>query len=166
MGKALRYIIVLLLAGMYFVPKPECLFTMSFPAHLVHHFFHANVFHFTANAVAVWVALDERSSPPKWFMPVAFSIGTIAYCFATTPVIGFSNTIFAAAGLRTPSFGSRWWRSSNTIVFFVTMIAMFFFPMFSATTHLAAYIFGVGLAAIIRFVKGLDYDTRRAAGNK
>lgn len=157
---------VLVLAVCYFVPKPEFLTTMAWPAHVTHHFFHANVFHFAMNAIAIWAVLDPRTKPAKWLLPVAFIIGSVSYCFAIKPVIGFSNIIFAMGGLRTPSFSSRWWHSTSALVFFGTMLLMFFLPQLSATTHLVAYIFGAGVAACIRFFKGLDYDTGRATGGK
>jgi hypothetical protein len=166
MVRYVRHIIVLILAVCYFVPKPELLFTMEFPAHIVHHFFHANVFHFTVNAIAIWSVLDEKTRPEKWMLPVAFVIGSLSYCFALRPVIGFSNILFAMAGLRTPSFKNPWWKSSSAMVFFGSMIAMLFLPMVSATTHLVAYVYGIGIAASIRFYKKLDNDTRRAAGSK
>lgn len=166
MGKALRYILVLLLAVCYFLPEPDCLVTKMFPAHVLHHFFHANVFHFAVNALAVWAVLDPRTKPAGWLLPVAFVLGSLSYCFAVKPVIGFSNIIFALGGLRTPSFSSKWWHSTSALVFFGTMLLMFFLPQFSATTHLVAYILGVGVAACVRFFKGLDYDTGRAAGSK
>lgn len=166
MGKAVRYILIVALAVCYFLPKPGCLLTMAFPAHVAHHFFHANVFHFAVNALAAWSVLDPRARTEIWMLPVAFAIGSFSYCFAIKPVVGFSNILFALAGMRTPSFKSAWWKSSNAVVFFASMLVMVFLPMFSATTHLVSYIFGVGVGAAIRFYKGLDYDTRRAAGSK
>lgn len=166
MGKAVRYIVVLLLAVCYFFPKPGCLFTMAWPAHVLHHFFHANVFHFAVNALALWTVLDPRTKPAWWILPLGFILGSVSYYFALKPVIGFSNILFAMAGMRTPSFNSAWWKSPNTIVFFAVMLLQVFMPWFSATTHIVAYVFGVGLASFIRFSKGLDYDTRRAAGSK
>ncbi len=166
MGKALRYIVVLLLAATYFIPKPECLFAMEWPAHVIHHFWHANVFHFAVNALAVWTVLDPRTKPSWWLLPLGFVIGSVSYCFAVKPVIGFSNILFAMAGMRTPSFSSAWWKSTTVKIFLIVMVLQVFMPWFSATTHIVSYIFGVGAASVIRFSKGLDYDTRRAAGGK
>ena len=166
MGKALRYIVVLLLAAVYFVPKPHFLLTMDFPAHLLHHFWHANVFHFAVNALAVWTVLDPRTRPAWWLLPAGFAIGSLSYCFALKPVIGFSDILFAMAGLRTPSFRNAWWKSTNAKVFIGSMFLMLLLPGFSATTHIGAFALGAGVAFFIRFSKGLDYDTRRAAGGK
>lgn len=162
----MRYVIVLLLAVCYFVPMPECLLTMRFPAHIVHHFFHANVFHFAVNALAVWSVFDPITKPEKWILPIAFVIASASYCFTVKPVIGFSNILFAVAGIRTPSFKAPWWRSVNAWVFMGMMVLMFFLPKFSAITHLISFIFGVGVSACIRFSRGIDYDTRRAKGNR
>ena len=165
MGKA-RKVIVLLLAVCYFLPKPECLTAMVWPAHIVHHFFHANVFHFAVNAVALWAVLDERMKPPRWLIPTAFIIGSLSYCFAIKPVIGFSNILYAMMGLRTPYLRSAWWKQPSVLVFLAVMLIMVFIPQFSATTHIASFVMGVIVAAIIRFSKALDNDTRRAAGSK
>lgn len=165
MGKALRYIVVAALAVCYFIPKPDCLYSMQFPAHLLHHFFHANVFHFAVNAIAVWAALDPRMKPTWWSLPTAFCIGSVSYFFASSPVIGFSNVLFAMAGMRTPSFRSRWWRTTNAKVFLASMLLMVFLPHFSAVTHFVSFSIGVLVAIVVRFNRELDYDTRRAAGN-
>ena len=104
--------------------------------------------------------------PQRWLVPVSFVIGSISYCFALKPVIGFSNILYAMMGLRTPYFRSSWWKQPSVILFLIITLAMVFIPQFSATTHIASYIIGVLVAAIIRFSKDLDYDTRRAAGGK
>ena len=165
MGKV-RYAIVLVLAVCYFLPKPDCLFYPEWPGHLLHHFYHANVFHFAVNALAVWTVFDPRTRPEKWLLPVAFVIASVSYCVAVKPTIGFSNVLFAVAGLRSPSFKSAWWRSRNALVFIGMMLLMFFLPMFSATTHLVSFTIGVGIAALVRLNKSLDDDTRRAKGGR
>lgn len=165
MGK-IRYGIIVLLAVCYFLPKPDCLFYPEWPGHLIHHFFHANVFHYAVNALAVWSVFDPRTRPEKWLLPAAYVIASVSYCFAIMPTIGFSNILFAVAGMRTPSFKSAWWKSRNAIVFLSMMFIMFFLPMFSAITHLVSFAIGVGVSACVRLVRSLDYDTRRAKGGR
>lgn len=166
MGKVTRYGLIAVLAVFLFVPVPECLYTMEYPAALVHHFFHANVFHLAVNCLAVWNVFSPRTRPEWWLLPVAFIIATASYFCTARPVIGFSNVLFAVAGLRTPSFRSPWWRSRNAWVFMGMMVLMFFLPMFATATHLVSFASGVAVSACVRFHKRLNNDTRRAKGGR
>lgn len=151
---------------MMFVPVPDCLLSMSGPAPFIHHFFHANVFHFAVNALALWLILNPKSGMPLWYLLLAYGIGCLSYFVALKPVIGFSNILFALSGLRTPSLKSGWWKQPSTITFLSMMLLMCFLPMFSATTHIASFLIGVIISSNLRYLKQLDNDARRATGNK
>lgn len=162
-----RWGIIYFLVGIFvLLNPPEYLYELAWPGHIAHHFFHANVFHLAVNCLAVWSVFSPQAKLAKWVLPVAFVIGSFSYCFAAKPTIGFSNILFAIAGIRTPSFHSPWWRTVNCWVFIGTMVLMFFLPMFSATTHLVSFAIGVAVSACVRFKRKLDYDTRRAKGGR
>lgn len=166
MGKITRAIIIAVLAVFYFVPIPDCLYSGEYPAMLVHPFFHANIFHLMLNCLAIWTVFDPRTKPEWWYLPVGFIIAAVTYWLVDDILIGFSTILFAVAGLRTPSFRSVWWRSWNAWVYIGTMLLMFMLPMFAASAHLVSFIIGVAVAAVVRFKRKLDYDTRRAKGGR
>lgn len=166
MGEAVRIILLIVLL-IFSVPDiPECLYTGDFPAMLVHPFFHANIFHLALNCLAIWTVFDPKTRPEWWYLPIGFIIAAASYAIVDDVLVGFSTVLFSVAGLRTPSFHSPWWRSWNCWVYIVTMLAMFFLPMFAASAHLICFTIGVAVAAIVRFKRRLDYDTRRAKGGR
>lgn len=165
MGKV-RYIVIAVLVAFYFVPVPEILYTGEDEAMIVYPFFHANIAHLALNCLAVWTVFDPKTRPEWWYLPVGFIIAATTYCLTDYVLIGFSCVLFAVAGLRTPSFRSAWWRSWNCWVYIGTMLLMFLLPMFAASAHLISFAIGVGVAACVRFKRRLDYDTRRAKGNR
>ena len=165
MGK-MRYYVIAVLAGFYFVEIPDILYTAEYPAMLVYQFFHANVFHLLVNCLAVWTVFDPRTRPEWWYLPVGFIISAATYCVTDYLMLGFSGVLFAIAGIRTPSFRSPWWRSWNCWAYIGTMLLMFFLPMFAASAHLIAFSMGVGVSVCVRFKRRLDDDTRRAKGGR
>lgn len=166
MGEKVRYIIIVALVAFYVPDIPECLYTGEWPAMLVHPFFHANVAHLALNCLAVWTVFDPRTRPEWWYLPVGFAIAAGAYELTDYMMVGFSSVLFAVAGLRTPSFRSRWWRTWNCWVYIGTMLLMFLAPMFAASAHLICFSIGVAVSACVRFKRRLDYDTRRAKGGR
>jgi len=165
MGKV-RYYIIAVLFAFYFVGIPEELYTGDGTAMLVYPFFHANAFHLAVNCLSVWAVFDPRTRPEWWYLPVGYIIAAATYLVTDYVMVGFSCVLFAVAGLRTPSFRSRWWRSWNAWVYLGTMLLMFFLPMFAAGAHLTAFATGVVVACVVRFQRKLAYDTRRAKGGK
>lgn len=164
MGKVTRYCMMAVLAAFSFAEIPEILYTGEWPAMLVYPFFHANVFHMLLNCLAVWTVFDPRTRPEWWYLPVAYVISAAAYCMTDEVIVGFSCVLFAVAGIRTPSFRSRWWRTWNCRVYLGVMLLTFLLPMFAAKAHLISFAMGVAVSACVRFKRRLDYDTRRAKG--
>lgn len=165
MGKV-RYYIIAALAGFFCTGIPDILYSGEYPSMLVYPFFHANIFHLLLNCLAVWTVFDPKTKPEWWYLPVGYIISAAAYCLTDYVLVGFSCVLFAIAGIRTPSFRSPWWRTWNCWVYIGTMLLMFLLPMFAASAHLIAFVMGVGVSACVRFKRRLDYDTRRAKGNR
>lgn len=165
MGK-MRYIIIAVLAGFFFVKTPDALYTGGGSAMWVYPLFHANVFHLLLNCLAVWTVFDPKTRPEWWYLPVGYVISAVSYALSSSLIIGFSCILFAIAGMRTPSFRSPWWRTWNCWVYIGTMLLMFLLPMFAASAHLISFAIGVGVSACVRFKRRLDYDTGRAKGNR
>ena len=105
---------------------------------LLYHFFHANWWHLAVNAIAVLV------------YPLSFR-----------PVIGLSNVLYAVLGLRTPPLRNPWWKHPSVLAFLAITVVMVFIPRFSATTHIAAFVLGMGGAALGRWWHNLTQDARR-----
>ena len=127
---------------------------------LLYSFFHANWWHLAVNCLALWTIYKHPCKPCRDLL-FPFIIAVAVYPLSFRPVIGFSNVLYAALGLRTPSLRSRWWKQTPVIVFLIVTLAMVFIPRFSATTHIAAFLLGMGGAAIGRFHKSLTDDFRR-----
>lgn len=126
-------------------------------------FFHGNWWHLAVNALAIWTIYDPRRHPCKPCRDLLFPflIAVAVYPLSFRPVIGFSNILYATLGLRTPALSSPWWKQPAVIVFLVVTLAMLFIPRFSATTHIAAFLLGMGGAAVGRAWSNLISDARR-----
>lgn len=124
----------------------------------LHHFFHGNLFHLLANLLSLFFILPYLK---RWQMGMGYVIASLSILATATPVIGFSNLIYAFIGLRSPSFKSKWWRHSGTIAFMVVTLAMVFIPNISAVTHIICFSAGVAVSAIVRQLKQIRDDSKR-----
>lgn len=121
--------------------------------------FHANLWHLAVNCIAAWgVFKPERTNRRDIFAAIIISF--LVYPLALRPVVGISNILYAAIGLRTPSLRSRWWKQPAVIVFLVVTVGMLAVPQFSATTHIAAFAFGVGIQIVRRRINSIMRDVR------
>ena len=102
---------------------------------------------------------ESRTQPAQ--LATAFIIAVLVYPLSLRPVIGFSNVLYAYLGLRTPALSDRWWRRPEVITFLVVTVALVLVPRFSATTHIAAFALGMGVAALKRKYNDLTSDFRR-----
>ena len=161
--KYARYIILatlVLLQAIFGVPD---IFIGRYPywtCSMAYSFFHANWFHLAVNGIAILSVYKNSCKPCRDFV-IPYIIAVIVYPLSFRPVIGFSNVLYATIGMRTPSLRSKWWRQQSVIVFLVITIALMFIPQFSATTHIAAFILGMGCAALRRGYLELTKDARR-----
>ena len=69
---------------------------------LAYSFFHANWWHLAVNAIAVWT-IYKRPCKPCRDLLFPYLIAVVVFPLSLRPVIGFSNVLYAALGLRTPS---------------------------------------------------------------
>lgn len=121
--------------------------------------FHANGWHLAVNAIAIWsIFAPSRNNK---ILLVAFLIAIAVYPLSWRPVIGFSNVLYAMLGLRTPPLRNPWWKHPSVLAFLAITVAMVFIPRFSATTHIAAFVLGMGGAALGRWWHNLTQDARR-----
>ena len=127
---------------------------------LSYSFFHGRWWHLAVNSLAIWTIYKQPCKPCRDLV-VPFIIAVAVYPISIRPVIGFSNVLYAALGLRTPSLKSRWWRQAPVIAFLAITIALVFIPRFSATTHIASFLLGMAGAAAKRFYLDLSRDARR-----
>ena len=129
---------------------------------LLYSFFHANWLHLAVNCIAVWTVYDPKRKPrPCRDLIFPFLIAVLVYPLSFRPVIGFSNVIYAAIGMRTPPVRSRWWRQPSVLIFLAVTVALVFVPQFSATTHIAAFALGMAYASVHRFYLEATEDARR-----
>lgn len=129
---------------------------------MVHHFFHANIFHLAVNCLSLWTLFrkDIRYSPSA--LVSAYLIGTASWFFTSSDVVGFSNIIFALIGLRTPSLRHAWWKQPTVILFLAITALMALLPQVSAVTHIVSFVLGCIVAGAYRVVNNLSRDYSRA----
>lgn len=141
---------------------PKALHMESWYISLVHHFFHANIFHLAVNCLSVWTlfrgGFSYNLAPLVW----AFIIGSASWFCTSTDAVGFSNILFALIGLRTPSLRSRYWRDPAVIAFVAITILMALLPQVSAITHIVSFVLGCIVAGASRIVNNISRDFRRA----
>ena len=125
-------------------------------------FFHASWWHFAINGLAIWsIYSDRHPRRPGFDLLVPYIIAVLVYPLALKPVIGFSNILYAVLGLRTPPLSSPWWKQPPVLVFLAVTVILVFIPQFSATTHIAAFVAGMGIAAARRGIIRLRSDAKR-----
>jgi membrane associated rhomboid family serine protease len=130
---------------------------------LAHHFFHANLFHLAVNCLSIWAVFRKENRYSWTDIAVPFMCGTIAWFFSSADPVGASNFLFAIVGYRSPSLRSAWWKSSSTIIFLMTSMAMAFIPGVSFVTHIVSFALGCLCAGIARLINSIRHDYRRAA---
>lgn len=160
-----RLILVLLLAALHLsFGAPAWLLPDAGTPYAVralsYSFFHASWWHLAVNSLAI-CSVFRRPSGFVSGMLLPFLIAVLVYPLSVRPVIGFSNVLYAALGIRTPALSSPWWRRREVLLFLAVTAAMVFVPRFSATTHVAAFVLGMGCAAARRFHDNLLRDAGR-----
>lgn len=129
---------------------------------LVHHFFHANIFHLAVNCLSVWSLFRKNyrysMTPLLW----AFLIASASWFCTSDDVVGFSNIIFALIGLRSPALSHSWWKQPSVILFLAITALMVLLPQVSAVTHIVSFVLGCIVAGVIRIVNSICSDFRRA----
>lgn len=130
---------------------------------LVHHFFHANIFHLAVNCLSLWTLFRPGRRYGISQIVFAYLIGSASWFFTSADVVGFSNVLFALIGLRTPSLKDAWWRRSSVVVFLAVTALMAFLPQVSVVTHIVSFVFGCIVAGILRVIQRIRNDFRRAA---
>ena len=129
---------------------------------LMHHFFHANIFHLAVNSLSLWTLFRKGTRYSIVQLAFAYIIGTASWFFTSADVVGFSNIIFALIGLRTPSLRHAWWKQPSVILFLAITALMALLPQVSAITHIVSFVFGCVIAGAQRIISNLSRDYRRA----
>lgn len=129
---------------------------------LIHHFFHANVFHLAVNCFSLWFLFRKNMSYGIVTLILAFLISTASWFCTTSDAIGISNFIFAIVGLRTPPLKDSWWRHSSVITFLIVTALMSLLPQVSAVTHIVSFVLGCLVAGLRRLIKKVGSDFSRA----
>lgn len=129
---------------------------------LVHHFFHANIFHLAVNCLSVWTLFRKDMRYGMTQPVLAYLIGTASWFFTSSDVVGFSNVIFALIGLRTPALGHFWWKQPAVILFLAITALMALLPQVSAVTHIVSFVLGCIVAGAYRVVNNISRDYSRA----
>ena len=161
---AIRYILIAILVALYTILGiPDWVRDGSYLLRAsTYSFFHASVWHLAVNSLAIWgIFRKDNLCKACRDLAISYIIAIIVFPFSVRPVIGFSNILYAVIGLRTPPLTSKWWRSSQVIVFLIVTVALVFIPRFSATTHIAAFLLGIGCAYVRRFNQSIVKDARR-----
>ena len=124
----------------------------------LHHFFHGNIFHLLVNCFSLYFIVPRAK---RWHLATGYIIGSLSLLAATSPVVGFSNIIYAVIGVRSPSFDSYWWKHPGTKTFLIVTALMIFLPNVSATTHIVSFVVGVIVSMSVRWFKKIGNDSAR-----
>lgn len=124
-------------------------------------FFHGSWWHVAVNCIAVWTVYGRKPLKAGRDFIVPYLIAAAVYPLSFRPVIGFSNVLYAALGLRTPPLGHPWWRRTEVLVFLAVTLLMAVTPRLSATTHIAAFALGTACGYVSRWWDKTTEDARR-----
>lgn len=162
-GSNIRIVIVGMLLSMQLLfGCPTFLHYDSGYISLVHHFFHANIFHLAVNCLSVWSLFRKHVRYSIAPLVFAYLIGTASWFCTSADVVGFSNILFALIGLRSPSLRHSWWKQPSVILFLAITALMALLPQVSAITHIVSFVLGCIVAGAIRIVNSICSDFRRA----
>ena len=125
---------------------------------LLYHFFHGNIFHLLVNALSLYLIVPRAKT---WHLIAGYAIGSLSLLVASSPVIGFSNIIYAVIGVRSPAFDSYWWKHPGTRTFLAVTLLMLFLPNVSAVTHIVSFVGGVILSVLCRWFKQIENVSAR-----
>lgn len=141
---------------------PEWLHSRCWKISLVHHFYHANIFHLAVNCLSLWLMFRSSASVLRWStIATAYILATASWFASPADVIGASNFIFALIGLRTPSFRHSWWKQRSVLFFLIVTAAMAVLPQVSAITHVVSFCLGCMVAALSRIINRISHDLSR-----
>lgn len=141
---------------------PEFLHLDSWYISLMHHFFHANIFHLAVNCFSIWSLFRKGYIYSIIPLACAYAIASISWFCISADAIGFSNILFALIGIRTPSLRNRYWRDPAVLSFIAITILMALLPQVSAITHIVSFVLGCIVAGILRIINSISRDFRRA----
>lgn len=129
-------------------PQMQSAFLFSpLDSRLTYHFFHANFFHFAANALCVAIM---RPSPRDILM--AWIVASIATFLVLTPTIGFSAIIYSYIGLNIIK-----WKISiiDWAIFIASNLLTAFIPNIAFWMHFVAFSIGMTVYYINRKLKDI-----------
>lgn len=165
-GESIRVIAIgVLVTAMLVWGCPAWLHKEAWYIAFAHHFFHANVFHLAVNCFSLWAVFRSGMIYKGWSILIPFICATASWFCSPLDPVGASNFLFATIGCRTPHLGSKWWRQSTTIVFFLGMLVMAFVPGVSFITHLVSFVLGCLFAILFRHIAKISKDVK-SAGNR
>lgn len=148
-------------SGVALAPATDFFYGSYWLRALTYSFFHASWWHLAVNALASWSIYSPKRKTSCIQIVSSFIIAVLVYPLALRPVLGFSNVLYAILGLRTPPLSSPWWKRGEVIVFLIVTVALLAIPRFSAVTHIASFLLGMGGAAVGRGWQKLTQDARR-----
>lgn len=150
----IRYIIIFLLFTVRFcLGCPDWLADESalWTRACLYPFFHASWLHLIINSAAIWTMLGNKHKDTCYVLPIGYLVSILVYPLAVHPCVGISNLLYAVLGMRTPPLSCKaWWTNVNVIIFLAVTGTMCFIPSISGSTHVAAFVAGIGIAYINR----------------
>lgn len=162
-GRSFKIVLIgILVASQIIFGCPDFLHYDGAHIALVHHFFHANIFHLAVNCLSLWTLFREGVKYSVSPLVFAYIIGSASWFCTSADVVGFSNIIFVLIGMRTPSLKSSWWKQPSVIMFFVITALMAILPQVSAITHIVSFVLGCIVAGAYRVFNSICRDYSRA----
>lgn len=141
-------LLAILLCLTLFTQSPQmkgAFFTSPLQNHLLCHFYHANLWHWAANAFCLYV-MRPKPSDIAYTIPVA----AMATFFTMTPTIGFSAVLYAFIGMNILRWNLPFF---DWVMFIFANIVTIFIPGVAFGVHLTAFLLGISANSIHEHIR-------------
>ena len=150
--------IIAILAIIYFVGIPSCIYGVSSASpwwtHFTYPFIHGSLIHLLSNIYALWFCLKKKTSP-KILLPIYLMSVLASFIVSSSiPTVGISGMIFSIIGISLTSAPTK----KNIIYVTIILISCFIIPHIAGAIHFVCFILGLTVSAIYKNINHFKND--------